>query len=82
VIGKDAAELHSLLSGFAFNSKGPSDFEDHLRGTRFEDVSGQIYSSMSAFLNNALGQIKARNGNQPSSILNNVNLREKIEGID
>lgn len=80
-IGKDAADLHTLLSRFNFQ-EGLTKFQALLVGTKFQNVSGMLFSTMSEFREKFLGEIKRKCGNISSRIVYNLNLKSKIENID
>lgn len=80
-IGEDAAELHTIIADFDFR-KGISEFQQHLSGTKFERVSGSLYSSLDTFRKNAFGTIRSRSRGIPSQIVYNLNLKAELEGLD
>lgn len=83
IIGKDGAELHKHISDLRISR---SDFQERLKGTKFEKVSGQLYDSINQFKARALGEIKKNSRGDASKVVYNLNLKTElssaIEGID
>lgn len=83
IIGSDAADLHKLIGSFIFSqSNDIDDFKDHLKGTKFENVSGQIYNTLKEFRISTLGKIAAKNSSIPSQVIYGLNIKTELKGID
>lgn len=76
-IGADSAELHTLISKYDV-SRDKSIF----RGTKFEDIAGQLCDTLNFFKRTTFGAIKARSRGIESRIISNLNLKAELEGLD
>lgn len=78
IIQQDALELHKLLSIAKLDSL--SDFEDSIKGTKFEKSAGDLFSTLKSAKAAALGNIKDRARGKKSIVVDNVNIKAKLEG--
>ena len=80
IIQEDALTLHKIIS--EGNLESLSDFEQSTKGTKFENTSGELFSTLKIAKGNALGSIKRGASGRKSMVLDNVNIKAKIEGTN
>ena len=78
-IQEDAKKLHMLISDFNFG-KQLFDFEEKTKNTPFEDVSDELYETVSRVLYKKVYSVIKAN-DQKSVTFNNLNIRVPLEGI-
>ena len=81
-IGNDAIPLHTIISQFDFRHNR-DDFKDAVKDTKLSTQAAyQLYDTLKKFRAKTLGRIKDRNGGMSSQVINNLNLKAEIEGLD
>lgn len=81
IINPDAKELHYLLNTFDFtsNKKGRSDFIDHLKGSKFEEVAFDLWDQLKENQDSLFRIMYGRHKlNGKAKIIQSVNLLAKL----
>lgn len=73
IIGEDFYQFHTLMSGFDFQSKGLYDFKQHLKGTKFESASENLYAD----LHNTY--IRMRSDHIGSKLIKNISIEAELK---
>lgn len=79
IIRDDSKVLHKAVTDY---DGSDSKFLDNLSGTKFEDVAGDLYSSIKSVTKGMLKDMKDISLGTSSKILYNVNLECELEGFD
>lgn len=77
LMGNDFMELHSILNGFDFR-QGVYEFEQRLKGTKFEGVANDLYASMQTFMREEV--YGPHKGETSTNTIKNMNLESELVG--